>query len=69
MKPGDATVKKENVEEKSKKRHGKLQICVQVILKKGGRGLTSVMIMVRQLKWGTGGTSSSEQEKDSGSKA
>ena len=61
-------VKKEDVEEKSKKRHGKLQICV-VILKKGGRGLTSVMIMVRQLKWGTGGTSSSEQEKDSGSKA
>ena len=61
-------VKKEDVEEKSKKRHGKLQICV-VILKKGGRGLTSVTIMVRQLKWGTGGTSSSEQEKDSGSKA
>ena len=63
-------VKKEDVEEKSKKRHGKLQmICVQVILKKGGRGLTSVTIMVRQLKWGTGGTSSPEQEKDSGSKA
>lgn len=61
-------VKKEDVEEKSKKRHGKLQICV-VILKKGGRGLTSVMIRIRQLKWGTGGTSSSEQEKDSGSKA
>ena len=59
-------VKKEDVEEKSKKRHGKLQICV-VILKKGGRGLTSVMIRIRQLKWRTEGIYS-EQEKSSGGK-
>ena len=60
-------VKKEVVEETSKKRrHGKLCLYV-VILKKGGRGLTSVMIRIRQLKWRTEGIYS-KQEKSSGGK-
>ena len=53
---------------KRPQRRGGMVSCVYVvILKKGGRGLTSVMIRIRQLKWRTGGIYS-EQEKSSGGK-
>ena len=52
---GSLPKEKEEVGENSKKRDGKLQIVGNVvILKKGGRGLTSTMIRVGEINW-TGG--------------